>query len=238
MSDVLATLGQRLKAEREKKGLSAQKAADELNLDGWVVDAMESGDYARVGPAVYAKGHLKRYAVLLGLPVTEILEAYETQSSPPSPMSQPSTVRMRTSAPTGSELPWIQIVGFAVLALVVGGVMWWKPWHFFGAAGADPGERRSVRGGSRGQQRRRRIRSICCRRHAGRAEHGCPEWRGGNEHGWNERGGNERGAECCGGSERAGACGRTQQRGVWHCAGGGAGAAALEFLRRLVGGCA
>jgi cytoskeleton protein RodZ len=136
MSDVLATLGQRLKAEREKKGLSAQKAADELNLDGWVVDAMESGDYARVGPAVYAKGHLKRYAVLLGLPVTEILEAYETQSSPPSPMSQPSTVRMRTSAPTGSELPWIQIVGFAVLALVVGGVMWWKPWHFFGAAGA------------------------------------------------------------------------------------------------------
>ena len=54
MSDVLVTLGQRLKAEREKKGLSAQKAADELNLDGWVVDALESGDYARVGPAVYA----------------------------------------------------------------------------------------------------------------------------------------------------------------------------------------
>jgi cytoskeleton protein RodZ len=131
MSDVLVTLGQRLKAEREKKGLSAQKAADELNLDGWVVDALESGDYARVGPAVYAKGHLKRYAVLLGLPVAEILEAYDTQSAPP-PLSQPSTMRMRTSAPTGSELPWIQILGFAVLALIVAGLMWWKPWHLLG----------------------------------------------------------------------------------------------------------
>ena len=139
MSDVLVTLGQRLKAEREKKGLSAQKAADELNLDGWVVDALESGDYARVGPAVYAKGHLKRYAVLLGLPVAEILEAYDTQSAP-TPLSQPSTMRMRTSAPTGSELPWIQILGFAVVALVVAGLMWWKPWHLLGTSGAPVAE--------------------------------------------------------------------------------------------------
>jgi cytoskeleton protein RodZ len=135
MSDVLVTLGQRLKAEREKKGLSAQKAADELNLDGWVVDALESGDYARVGPAVYAKGHLKRYAALLGLPVTEILEAYDTQSTP-TPMTQPATLRMRTSAPTGSELPWIQIVGFAVVAVIVAVLMWLKPWHLLGTTAA------------------------------------------------------------------------------------------------------
>jgi len=132
---VLVTLGQRLKAEREKKGLSAQKAADELNLDGWVVDALESGDYARVGPAVYAKGHLKRYAALLGLPVTEILEAYDTQSTP-TPMTQPATLRMRTSAPTGSELPWIQIVGFAVVAVIVAVLMWLKPWHLLGTTAA------------------------------------------------------------------------------------------------------
>src|ERR1700692_141619 len=59
-----APTGPRLKAERERRGLSAQKAADQLHLDGWVIDALEAGDYARIGPPVYAKGHLKRYAAL------------------------------------------------------------------------------------------------------------------------------------------------------------------------------
>src|SRR5712671_7366615 len=62
------TIGARLKAERERRGLSPQKAADELHLDGWVIDALEADDYGRIGPSVYAKGHLKRYAALLGLP--------------------------------------------------------------------------------------------------------------------------------------------------------------------------
>ena len=65
MSDASAALGQRLKAEREKMGLSLQKAADELHLDRWVVEALESGDYSRIGPAIYARGHLKHYAARL-----------------------------------------------------------------------------------------------------------------------------------------------------------------------------
>jgi cytoskeleton protein RodZ len=60
MSDAIAATGPRLKAERERRGLSAQKAADELHLDGWVIDALEAEDYQRIGPSVYAKGHLRR----------------------------------------------------------------------------------------------------------------------------------------------------------------------------------
>jgi cytoskeleton protein RodZ len=127
MSEVSESLGQRLKAERERRGLSTQKAADELHLDPWAVDALESGDYARIGPSVYIKGHLKRYAELLGLPAAALLEAYETPSSAPAP--QPATLRMRTSAPAGSEFPWIQIAGFAVVAVVIVGVLWLRPWH-------------------------------------------------------------------------------------------------------------
>ncbi|HEY3657921.1 MAG TPA: RodZ domain-containing protein [Steroidobacteraceae bacterium] len=126
MSEIPETLGQRLKAERERKGMTAQKAADELHLDGWVIDALESGDYVRIGPSVYAKGHLKRYAGLLGLPAAEILESYDTRSAAPAP-AQP-TLRMRTSASAGRKLPWAPIAGFA-LALAIGVVVWWKPWH-------------------------------------------------------------------------------------------------------------
>jgi cytoskeletal protein RodZ len=56
MSDAAATTGQLLKAARERRALSPQKAADELHLDAWVVDALEAEDYERVGPSVYAKG--------------------------------------------------------------------------------------------------------------------------------------------------------------------------------------
>jgi cytoskeleton protein RodZ len=126
MSEIPETLGQRLKAERERKGMTAQKAADELHLDGWVIDALESGDYVRIGPSVYGKGHLKRYAGLLGLPAAEILEAYDTRSAAAAP-AQP-TPRMRTSASAGRKLPWAPIAGFAV-ALAIGVVVWWKPWH-------------------------------------------------------------------------------------------------------------
>jgi cytoskeleton protein RodZ len=127
MSEVAVTLGQRLKVERERKGLSAAKAADELHLDAWVVDALESDDYARVGPSVYVKGHLKRYAEILGLPPAEILAAYE---APPAAAPAPAaSMRLRTSAPTGSGLPWLAIAGSALAAVFIGGLVWWKPWH-------------------------------------------------------------------------------------------------------------
>jgi cytoskeleton protein RodZ len=132
MSEVADTVGQRLKAERERKGLSAQKAADQLHLDGWVIDALESDDYARIGPSVYGKGHLKRYAGLLGLPAAEILEAYDTRAAAPAP-SAPPALRVRASTTASRGMPWVPIAGFAVLAIAIAiaiaGVLWWKPWH-------------------------------------------------------------------------------------------------------------
>src|ERR1035441_7030514 len=136
MTDAVVTIGPRLKAERERRGLSAQKAADELHLDGWVIDALEAEDYERVGPAVYAKGHLKRYAALLGLPAAEIMAGYESRSQAPTPPPPPANVRLRTDTPAVSNLPWPQIVGSIAVLLLVLGVLWWKPWHQRGAAPA------------------------------------------------------------------------------------------------------
>ena len=66
MTQPAALPGSKLKAERERRGLSAQKAADEMHLDRWVIDALEADDYQRIGPTVYAKGHLKKYAAHAG----------------------------------------------------------------------------------------------------------------------------------------------------------------------------
>jgi cytoskeleton protein RodZ len=151
MSETAETLGARLRAERERKGLSAQKAADDLHLDGWVIDALEGDDYARIGPSVYGKGHLKRYAQMLGLPVSDIVAAYEGRSAVPAAaaVAQASTLRMRGSDSDEQELPWPLIGGAAALVLVLAAaVFWWSPWSARGSApttvaaapsdGADP----------------------------------------------------------------------------------------------------
>ncbi|MGO9994361.1 MAG: helix-turn-helix domain-containing protein [Steroidobacteraceae bacterium] len=131
MSETAETLGERLKAAREAKGLSAQKAADEMHLDAWVIEALESGDYVRIGPSVYVKGHLKRYAGLIGLPPSEILGADATRSSAPAAAAtQPSTLRLRTSTPGGPLSRWVPLAGLAVAAVILAGVYWrttWKP---------------------------------------------------------------------------------------------------------------
>ena len=130
MTDPGAAIGPRLKAERERRGLSSQKAADELLLDGWIVDALEAEDYLRIGPSVYAKGHLKRYAAFLGLPAAEIMAGYESRAQTPTPpAAQSSTVRLRTSAQAAANSRWPLIATAAVLASLVLGLFWWKPWH-------------------------------------------------------------------------------------------------------------
>ncbi len=130
MSEAAQTLGQRLKAERERRGVSTQKAADEMHLDSWVIDALEAGDYQRIGPSVYAKGHLKRYATILGLPAVEVVSGYDTKPAAPDAAAlQPSSVRMRFTAQDSAGRPWAKIIAFAAIAVAVGGIVWWRPWH-------------------------------------------------------------------------------------------------------------
>jgi cytoskeleton protein RodZ len=137
MNTVGDTPGPRLKVERERRGLSAQKAADDMHLDAWVIDALEADNYERIGPAVYAKGHLKNYASLLGLPPDEILAGYAAVAAPVVATVAPSTVRLRTTETAPVTLPWAPIAGGVAAALVIAGLVWLKPWHSRSAAPAS-----------------------------------------------------------------------------------------------------
>jgi cytoskeleton protein RodZ len=71
----------------------------------------------------------------LGLPAAEIMQGYESRAHvPKTPSSQPVNVKMRSDAPAISNLPWPQVVGSVAIALLVIGVLWWKPWHQRGSA--------------------------------------------------------------------------------------------------------
>jgi cytoskeleton protein RodZ len=133
MSDVAHALGLKLKAERERRGVSAQKMADDLHLDGWVIEALEAGDYQRIGPSVYAKGHLKKYAALLGVSASD-------GPAPPEPKPTPNVpvpiIRLDEPEPPRLQRP--AVAGAAVAVIVLAGVIWLRPWH---AAGGKPAAR-------------------------------------------------------------------------------------------------
>jgi len=135
MSETAQELGQKLKAEREKRGMSAQKMADDMHLDAWVIDALEAGDYERIGPSVYAQGHLRKYASILG--VLRAPAAPAPPSKPAGPVVPTPIIRLDPPGRGGGVL-WPTVGGFAVIALVAGGIAWWRPWHA-ASARAAPG---------------------------------------------------------------------------------------------------
>ncbi len=131
MTQPAALPGSKLKAERERRGLSAQKAADEMHLDRWVIDALEADDYQRIGPTVYAKGHLKKYAAMLGLPASEILAGFESQTPAraDSPAAGPSMLlSTRDPSPSSGRRSFVQIGGIVAGAVLLA-ILWWRPWH-------------------------------------------------------------------------------------------------------------
>jgi len=136
MSEPAPPPGARLKAEREHRGLSAQKAADEMHLDRWVIDALEADDYKRIGPTVYAKGHLKKYAALLGLPAAEIVAGYESRVLTPGEAATTvpgMMIAARADAADSGNMKRLQIMVGVAAALLLLGVLLWRPWHQRGA---------------------------------------------------------------------------------------------------------
>jgi cytoskeleton protein RodZ len=113
--------GARLRRQRELAGFGEQQVAERLNLDTVVVAALESNDYATLGAPVFVRGHLRRYASMLGLSADEILGAYDRSRDQ---LAQPTLVpkSREEMAPTRGRFvsPWL--LGGAMAFLVAAGI--------------------------------------------------------------------------------------------------------------------
>lgn len=114
--------GVALRRAREQLGLTDQQAAEQLNLDVSIVTALESDDYPALGAPVFAKGHLRRYAGLLGLPQADLVEAYERSSSHLPPPSLVPRARAEM-LPERAAPRWPWIVGGALAVVLAAAVV-------------------------------------------------------------------------------------------------------------------
>ena len=108
-------IGARLRAARESKGLTVLQAAEKLHVDARVLEALEAENFEPLGADVYVRGHLRRYAELVGESPAELQELYSDTSRQPRP--DLTRIPRGERAPDSARLMLPALLGVLGLAL-------------------------------------------------------------------------------------------------------------------------
>jgi transcriptional regulator with XRE-family HTH domain len=81
----IGTIGQRLEAARQAKGISVSQAGEATRILSKFITAMEADDFGSLSAPVYAKSFIRLYAAYLGLDAAPLLEDYRREFEGTSP---------------------------------------------------------------------------------------------------------------------------------------------------------
>jgi len=139
IAELPSSPGARLRREREAQGIGHQQAAESLNLDPAVLTHIEANDFAALGAPVFVKGHLRRYASLLGLAEDEIVSMYDRSKQQ---LGEPSLVpKSRLEmAPVRGKSRWPWVVGGAATFFMAAGLIAYLSEHGLPWIGTKPEE--------------------------------------------------------------------------------------------------
>lgn len=124
----MTTVGELLRAEREKKGLSIKEIENAISIRALYINAIEEGNYTLIPGEVYLKGFIRNYANYLGLNGQEMVAFYRQEQQPiapevvEAPVEQPPT-RTTTKSTTTNRSNKLLIV--SLLVVCVAGSAWW-----------------------------------------------------------------------------------------------------------------
>lgn len=113
--------GEILAEARREQQISVLEVAKELHLDEPKVRALERNDFGMLGAPVFAKGHLRKYAQLVGVDPDDVFADYYqlTRSESLPPVVVASRPRVRQELSPG---PWIAVI---VVIIVAAASYWW-----------------------------------------------------------------------------------------------------------------
>jgi hypothetical protein len=89
----IGTIGQKLEAARQAKGVSVSEAGQATKILSKFIEAMESDDFGALSAPVYAKSFIKMYAQYLGLEAQPLVDEYVTQHAPRAKLQLTDEVR-------------------------------------------------------------------------------------------------------------------------------------------------
>ncbi|SCM74486.1 RodZ domain-containing protein [Desulfovibrio sp. 86] len=121
----LEELGAVLRAEREKRGLSIEDAANHLKIGARLLRALEAGDSASLPHLAYTKGFIRSYSAYVGLSAEEIsaaLSALEAENE--EALIQQTPLPDVTLTPRRNFKPFLSV--FVVLLLGIGVYLVWQ----------------------------------------------------------------------------------------------------------------
>lgn len=70
-------VGRSVESARTMAGMSVEDLADRTKIRASIIIAIESGDFSACGGDVYARGHLKSIAAVLGLDPDALLAEFD-----------------------------------------------------------------------------------------------------------------------------------------------------------------
>jgi cytoskeleton protein RodZ len=112
-------IGARLRSAREARGLTTLQAAEKLHVDPRILEALEAEDFAALGAAVYVRGHLRRYAELIGEPYAELQSLYSAATP------APDLTRIPHQIPPARSSRLLALALLLLVGIAVVGVVWW-----------------------------------------------------------------------------------------------------------------
>ena len=112
--------GERLVEARRARQIAVSEIAKELHLDEPKVLALERNEFDVLGAPVFAKGHLKKYAQLVGVNPDDVLADYFTlERSANAELVVSVRPRLRQELSPG---PWIAVI---VVVIIAATAYWW-----------------------------------------------------------------------------------------------------------------
>jgi cytoskeleton protein RodZ len=113
-------IGYRLQQARERKKLSVADAASQLRFTRTALIHLEQEEWDQLHGRIYARGYLLSYVKFLGLPVDDMLSAFNVQYGE-TERERPSSLLMSKSLPDEKPFPWLSsvliIIVFAIAAV-------------------------------------------------------------------------------------------------------------------------
>ena len=107
-------LGERLRSARKARAISVAQIADALKVEEHSVLALEEERFEDLGAPVFVRGHLRRYAQMVGLSPEAVLEAY--RKAAPDSDALPLVARQRARADIVPAGPWVYWLAAALVA--------------------------------------------------------------------------------------------------------------------------